>query len=207
MSSHNKISIDQYNSQTISMEEIEDALDNSHFDSFIDQLSKYREQGRDINQTDAAGFTWLTRAIVSQYYEPYDGCIENRMKAVLFAGGNPNKYDDEASPLLYACGWQFGYGPGPSSNLVKILLESGANPSPILDINIPSTYINEDGDIDFSDNDTTQITTIDEWLADIDYHNDLIEKQYNSYNCDCTVTRRELIAIRKLLAEYRDDSM
>lgn len=190
-------------SSDISLEEIENALDNSHSDPFIEELSKFREAGRDINQTCQAGYTWLTRAIISGHYYPYDGCNEIRMRAVLFAGANPDKYDDETIPLVYVCGWQFGYGLGPSSQLVKILLEAGANPSPVLDINMPSTYVNEDGDIDFSDTDITPMTTIDEWLADIEYHNDLIEEKHSKYHNKCFIVRRELAAIRQLLTEYR----
>ncbi len=185
------------------IEEIETALDSVHIDPFIEELSKYREANRDINEVDAAGYTWLTRAIISNYYKPYEGCIENRMKAVLLAGANPDKADDDTIPLVYACGWQFGYGLGPSSSLVKMLLEAGANPSPVLDINMPSTYINEDGDIDFSDTNMTHITTIDAWLGDIEYHNDLIEEKHIEYNMKCVDVRKELTKIRQLLEESR----
>ncbi len=189
--------------EDMSIEEIDTALDSVHIDPFIEELSKYREANRDINEVDAAGYTWLTRAIISNYYKPYEGCIENRMKAVLLAGANPDKADDDTIPLVYACGWQFGYGLGPSSNLVKVLLEAGANPSPVLDINMPSTYINEDGDIDFSDTNMTHITTIDTWLADIEYHNDLIEEKHIEYNMKCVDVRKELTKIRQLLEESR----
>jgi hypothetical protein len=189
--------------EDMSIEEIENALDSVHIDPFIEELSKYREANKDIDEVDQAGYTWLTRAIISNYYNPYDGCIATRMKAVLLAGANPDKADDDTIPLVYACGWQFGYGLGPSSNLVRILLESGANPSPVLDINMPSTYINEDGDIDFSDTNMTHITTIDSWLADIEYHNDLIEEKHIEYNVKCVDVRKELTEIRQLLEESR----
>ena len=189
--------------EDISIEEIENALDSAHMDLFIEELSQYREAGRNIDEVDGAGYTWLTRSIISHYYEPYDECIEIRMKAVLFAGANPDKGDDETIPLVYACGWQFGYGLGPSSNFVKILLDSGANPSPVLDINMPSTYINEDGDIDFSDTNMTHITTIDAWLADIEYHNDLIEMKHMDHYMKCVEVRKELTKIRQLLEESR----
>lgn len=190
-------------SSDISLEEIENALDNSHSDPFIEELSRFRESGRDINKIDEAGYTWLTRAIISEYFKPYEGCIEARMKAVLLAGADPNKEDSDTIPLVYACGWQFGYGLGPSSNLVRILLEAGANPSPVLDINMPSTYVNEDGDIDFSDTDMTHMTTIDGWLADIEFHNDLIECKHSDYRDKCYKIRKELAAIRQMLSEYR----
>lgn len=188
---------DNYN-----VEEVEYLLDEGHKDPFIEELSRYRESGRPVDAIDAAGYTWLTRAIISHNVAPYPNCVEERIRAVIAAGGNPNAPNDETYPLVYACGWQFGYGLGPNSGLVKLLLDVGANPSQHLDIDIPSTIVDEDGNIDFSNDTTTHIDSLEMWLSDVERQNEIIEAHSNSLHAACITTRREITAIRSLLAMY-----
>ena len=181
-------------------EEIEDIIDNGHKDLFIEELSQYREAGRDINRIDEVGYTWLTRALVSHHVHPYEGCTEERVRAVLAAGADPNVSDATCCPLLYACGWQYGYGLGPTASLVKILLNAGANRAPCINIDIPSTFIDENGNIDCRDDIIKNINSLEAWLADIEYNVEIVERCYPDMHSSSIKTLRELAEIRRLLS-------
>jgi hypothetical protein len=187
-------------------EEIENIIDNGHKDPFIEELSQYREAGRDINAIDEVGYTWLTRALISQHIYPYDGCTEERVRAVLAAGADPNLADATCLPLLYACGWQYGYGLGPTASLVRILLNAGADSTPRINIDIPSTFIDENGNIDCREDIIKNIDSLEAWLSDIEYNVDIIERCYPNMHASSIKTLRELAEIRRLFSSGNTNS-
>ncbi len=205
--SYSPIKVEKEGYDMPTVEEIESILDDGHTDQFIQELAAFRESGQDINKIDRAGYTWLTRAMASTYNLTRNPqCIEERVRAVLAAGADPNAPNDETLPLMYACGWQFGYGLGPQARLVQLLLSAGADPSPKISIDIPATIFTDDGEIDFSDDEVTTIESVDAWLADIEKHNDYIQSHSPEYTSQCIQTRKEITEIRCLLEEARSSS-
>lgn len=180
--------------------EMDDIIDNGHADPFIEELSRFRESGHHIDTEDRVGHTWLTRAIVSGHMKPYTGCVETRIQAVIAAGANPNVAGSDVTPLLYACGWQYGYGAGPNSRAVQMLLAAGANPLAPLSIKLPKTVI-ANNDIDFSEDEFVEMHTLEEWLADLESQNDLMAKYHPEFFGAVKHTEKEIAAIRALLKQ------